>query len=246
MNGLFYKDWSVLIGQYRNNILLLLVVYLGMAYLFDMPFMLYALVFMFGLYAQSALSFDEKSRWDTYVHTLPLSPAAIVGSKYLLGLLAAVCGFGIGIVAFLFFPSIARGTLGMDQALVGMLVATSLTLVYFSLSLPLSYRFGSERARAAVMVAILLLAVIAMAIPMLLRPEQTQALQRFFGFRGPAEIWDAAQGQTVVMEVEYGSLTQWVRNLHFWFLVGGGIACSILLYAVSWAVSLSIYKHKQF
>lgn len=246
MKGLFYKDWSTLVEQYRNTILLLLVLYLGMAYLFDMPFMLYALVFMFGLYVQSTLSFDEKSRWDTYAHTLPLGPGAIVGSKYLLGLFAILGGFVIGLAAFLFFPGIARGTMGMDEALVGMLAAFSLTLVYFSLSLPLSYRFGSERARAAVMMAILLLGVAIMAAAMLFSPEQVQALQRFFGFRGPAEIWDAAQGQTVVMDVEYGSLTQWVRNLHFWLLIGGGTACSVLLYAASWAISIAIYKDKQF
>ena len=132
MKGLFYKDWSVLVGQYRKNILLLLVVYLGMAYLFDMPFMLYALVFMFGIYTQSALSFDEKCHWDTYAHTLPVSPAAVVGSKYLLGLVAILSGLVIGLAAFLFFPSIARGTMGMEEAMVGMLTATALALLYFA------------------------------------------------------------------------------------------------------------------
>lgn len=246
MRGLLYKDWSVLAGQYRKNILLLLVVYLGMAYLFDMPFMLYALVFMLGIYTQSAVSFDEKSHWDMYAHTLPVSPAAIIGSKYLLGLLAIAGGFLIGLAAFLFFPDIARGTMGMEEALVGMLAATALALLYFSLSLPLSYQLGSERARTAVMVVILLLAVLATASTVLLSSEQLQDIQRFFGFRGPAEIWDSAQEQTLVMDVEYGSVYQWARNLHFWWLIVGGTAGSALLYAGSWLVSIAIYKHKQF
>lgn len=246
MRGLLYKDWSILAGQYRKNILLLLVVYLGMAYLFDMPFMLYALVFMLGIYTQSAVSFDEKSHWDMYAHTLPVSPAAIIGSKYLLGLLAIASGFLIGLAAFLFFPDIARGTMGMEEALVGMLAATALALLYFSLSLPLSYQLGSERARTAVMVLILLLAVLATASTVLLSSEQLQNLQRFFGFRGPAEIWDSAQEQTLVMDVEYGSVYQWARNLHFWWLIVGGTAGSVLLYAGSWLVSIAIYKHKQF
>lgn len=246
MKGLLYKDWSILISQYRKNILLILILYLGMAYLFDTPFMLYALVFMFGIYTQSAVSFDEKSHWDIYAHTLPVSPAAIIGSKYLLGLIAILGGFVLGMAAFLFFPSIVHGTMGMEEALVGMLAAFVLSLLYFSLSLPLSYRFGSERARSVVMVAILLLVMIVMAAIMLVPAEQTQAVQRFFGFRGPAEILDASQGQYIVMDVEYGSLTQWVRNLHFWWLVGGCIIFSVLLYAASWAASNIIYKHKQF
>ena len=227
MKGLLYKDWSILISQYRKNILLILILYLGMAYLFDTPFMLYALVFMFGIYTQSAVSFDEKSHWDIYAHTLPVSPAAIIGSKYLLGLIAIFGGFVLGMAAFL-------------------LAASALSLLYFSLSLPLSYRFGSERARSVVMVAILLLVVIVMAAMMLVSSEQMQAVQRFFGFRGPAEIWDASQGQYIVMDVEYGSLTQWVRNLHFWWLVGGCVVFSVLLYAASWAASNIVYKRRQF
>lgn len=136
--------------------------------------------------------------------------------------------------------------MGMEEALVGMLVATALALLYFALSLPLSYRFGSEGARAAVMVVILLLAVLVMASTVLVPVEQLQSIQRFFGFRGPAEIWDAAKEQSTVMEVEYGSVYQWARNLHFWYLVGGGAAFSAVLYAVSWAISIAIYKHKQF
>ena len=96
------------------------------------------------------------------------------------------------------------------------------------------------------MVLILLLVVLATASTVLLSSEQLQNLQRFFGFRGPAEIWDSAQEQTLVMDVEYGSVYQWARNLHFWWLIVGGTAGSALLYAGSWLVSIAIYKHKQF
>ena len=48
------------------------------------------------------------------------------------------------------------------------------------------------------------------------------------------------------MDVEYGSVYQWARNLHFWWLIVGGTAGSALLYAGSWLVSIAIYKHKQF
>ena len=73
MSGLWFKDWSTLFSQYKRNLLLLVIVYLGMALLLDMPFMLYAMVFILGVYAQSAVNFDERSHWDMYAHTLPLS-----------------------------------------------------------------------------------------------------------------------------------------------------------------------------
>lgn len=246
MSGLWFKDWSTLFSQYKRNLLLLVIVYLGMALLLDMPFMLYAMVFILGVYAQSAVNFDERSHWDMYAHTLPVSPAAIVGSKYLLGLFAVAAGFVLGLFAFLFSPAVVRGTMSMAEAFVGMLAAAVLALLYFSLSLPLSYRYGSERARTVVMILILFLAVLAMAVTVLLSPEQVQTIQRFFGFRGPDQIWDSATEQTVTMEVEYGSLTQWMRNRHFWWLVGGACLASLLLFLASWAASILVYKRKQF
>lgn len=106
MKGLFYKDWSVLVGQYRKNILLLLVVYLGMAYLFDTPFMLYALVFMFGIYTQSALSFDEKCHWDTYAHTLPVSPAPSWAANICWACLPYSADWESGLPRFCSFPAL--------------------------------------------------------------------------------------------------------------------------------------------
>ena len=66
MKGLLYKDLCTLVSRYRKNFLLLFVVYLGMAMLMELPFMLYALVFVLGLYVQSAVGFDEFSHWDIY------------------------------------------------------------------------------------------------------------------------------------------------------------------------------------
>ena len=56
MKGLLYKDWCTLTSRYRKNFTLLFVLYVGMAMFFDMPFMLYALVFVLGLYVQSAVA----------------------------------------------------------------------------------------------------------------------------------------------------------------------------------------------
>ena len=61
MLGLLYKDQMTIWSSYRKNFLLFVVLYTAMAYTLDMPFMLFALVFMGGLYIASTLSFDEMS-----------------------------------------------------------------------------------------------------------------------------------------------------------------------------------------
>ena len=48
LKGLLYKDLCTMTARYKNNFILLLVLYLGMAILLDLSFMLYALVFCAG------------------------------------------------------------------------------------------------------------------------------------------------------------------------------------------------------
>lgn len=258
MKGLLYKDLCTLVSRYRKNFLLLFVVYLGMAILMELPFMLYALVFVLGLYVQSAVGFDEFSHWDIYAHTLPVRPSAIVGSKYILGGCAILAGCLVSMLAGAFSPGLINGTLSFDELLIGTLTAAVVATLYFSLSLPLTYRLGSDRARTVVMIVILILVL----IPFLftsgivegwMQPDDWQKLEttflnleRFFGFRGPAVVPDSVTGAAVTMEAEYGSVIQWAENPHFWWLIGGLLLFSVLLFAVSWVISTAIYRKKQY
>lgn len=258
MKGLLYKDWCTLTSRYKKNFILLFVLYVGMAMFFDMPFMLYALVFVLGLYVQSAVGFDEYSHWDVYAHTLPVRGTAIVGSKYILGGCAILFGCVISMLAFAFSSGIIKGTMGYEEALIGTLTAAAVTTLYFSLSLPLTYKFGCDRARTVVMSAVLLLVLggflLVTWVPQhLLSPEAqlkleswTESAERFFGFRGPASIPDPATGAPVTMEVEYGSVVQWEENPHFWWLIGGLVLFSVAIFLLSWGISTAIYQKKQY
>lgn len=258
MKGLLYKDWCTLTSRYKKNFILLFVLYVGMAMFFDMPFMLYALVFVLGLYVQSAVGFDEYSHWDVYAHTLPVRGTAIVGSKYILGGCAILFGCVISMLASAFSVGIIRGTMGYDEALIGTLTAAAVATLYFSLSLPLTYKFGCDRARTVVMSAVLLLVLggflLVTWVPQhLLSPEAQLKLEswaegvaRFFGFRGPASIPDPVTGTSVTMEVEYGSVVQWTENPHFWWLIGGMVLFSVVIFLLSWGISTAIYQKKQY
>src|SRR5699024_8185947 len=109
MKGLLYKDLCTLTSRYKKNFLVVFVLYIVWAILFDMPFMLYALVFVLGMYVQSAISFDEYSHWDMYGHTLPVRPAALVGSKYILGGSAILAGCLLAAAAFMLSPVAGKG-----------------------------------------------------------------------------------------------------------------------------------------
>lgn len=247
MKGLLYKDWCTLTARYRKNFILLFVLYVGMAVWLDMSFMLYALVFVLPLYVQSAVSFDEYSHWDAYARTLPVQPAAQVGSKYLLGGCAVLAGCLIAFLCFFVSPS---GTKPAPQeALLGILTAAATATFYFSLSMPLSYKFGCDRARTAVMLAILALVGGLFAAVTLLSDAQKAELERFLGLRGAAGAPDLllSNGEAVAgQEVLYGNLTAAMQGGRVqWVLLGLALG-SAALFFLSWAVSTAIYRKKEY
>ena len=259
MKGLLYKDWCTLTSRYKKNFILVFVLYVGLSILADLPFLLYALVFVLGLYVQSAVGFDEHSHWDVYAHTLPIRRAAVVGSKYILGGGAILAGVVLSMMIFSVYSGLSSTVVSFDEALIGNLTAASVSILYFSLSIPLTYRFGSDRARTVSTITILTLVLgvflLVNRLPeKFLSPEQAgkftewlNGVERFFGFRGPAEVADPATGlATVIPDAEYGSLDQWAENPHFWWLIGGLVLISAAVFALSWAISTAIYNRKQY
>ena len=143
MMGLLHKDQMTIWSSYRKNFLLVVVLYTAMAYTLDMAFMLFALVFMGGLYIASTLSFDEMSHWDAYARTLPVSPGQLVGAKYLLAL-GWMAGSFVLAEILLTVSDLFKGELqeNLMYNLAGCLVSLGLVLIYYALTLPLSYKLG--------------------------------------------------------------------------------------------------------
>lgn len=220
MKGLLYKDNRTILTSYKKNAILVVILYTAMAILLEMNFMFFALVFLCGMYTLSSLSFDEYSRWDTYARTLPIPPDAIVGAKYLLGLLWMLGGFGLAMVLATgvdFAKGLAFSTLGANFA--GCLAALGVVLFYYALSFPLSYRFGATQARSAVL---LVMAALAMAI---------------FGVCVLAEKYSVPN--------PLGGLETSGEAETILFIAALAVFC-LLCYLVSWRISTAIYRHKEF
>lgn len=60
MIGLLYKDQMVIWSGYRKNFILLVLLYSAMAFTMDTPFMLFALLFVGGMYTTSTLVLMSK------------------------------------------------------------------------------------------------------------------------------------------------------------------------------------------
>lgn len=220
MIGLLYKDQMVIWSGYRKNFILLVLLYSAMAFTMDTPFMLFALLFVGGMYTTSTLVFDEQSHWDAYARTLPLSPGQIVGAKYLLAL---VWMGGLFVLAefLLTLCDLFKGRLreNLVYNLSGCLITLGLVMAYYALSYLLSYKIGAVRARSGVILAIALIVAIALV--------SSKALE---GISASSSFLLPMMDETTVL----------------FLLTGGSLGIGLVLFLLSWKISTLIYTKKEY
>ncbi|MDD4849924.1 MAG: ABC-2 transporter permease [Gemmiger sp.] len=219
MSGLLYKDFITIINSYKLNALLVLGVYLGVAFVSDTYFLLYAMIFLMGLYPLTCLAFDEASHWDVYARTLPVKTWQLVGCKYILGLSFMAGGCAVALLMGVLIDIAKQRPVAAQfpSNLAGCLASFSVVLVYYAISFPLSYKIGSSKARSTVM---LVMAALFGGVFVLFKSGlvPTQSL--------------AALG---AMSDAQGML-----------LLAGVTGAALLVFAISWAISTQIYRRKAY
>ena len=147
MKGLLYKEWATLTSSYKQSVFFIALLYGGISILTGQTGMAYALLVVFSILITSTISFDENSHWDIYVRTLPVTPAQLVGSKYLFGL----CGLALGTVCTVLIVALNNvlpPLLFWHTAYKVPPLECLAALLLVALLLPLSYRFNSVKARS--------------------------------------------------------------------------------------------------
>lgn len=226
MKGLLYKEWTILTGSYKRSVLFFAVLYGIIGILSRQAYMGYALIPVFAMLAGSTISFDENSHWDTYARTLPVTPAQIVGCKYLLGLGGIALGNAaavlIAVLVNLRSPALFYAAEHPQSAadIVGaLLVCSSMTLLFAAAIFPFSYRFNNVTARSLIF---LLFAVLSAAVGLVIAvlPDNTR---------------NALVHQMNSMD-----------EIHAMLLFAGLFAAALLVYAVSYKICVGIYKRKEY
>lgn len=159
MKGLLLKD-AYQLWYYAKIVILAAVVMMGAGVLSMMNgsnfFIVYA-GFLLGMMPMTLLAYDQNSKFDEYSAALPVTKEQLVGCKYIIGL----CGLVLAEI----FAAVALGVahlhwVAVDGALIlSTLVQVGMTaLLNSAILLPLSYRFGYEKAKYAFYVMVGLLA----------------------------------------------------------------------------------------
>ena len=141
IKGLLLKDIYELWAQGKVLFLLIFVYLLAPLFVESTSMNSLASVAMLlcAMFPANSIGYDERSKWDRYALSMPVSKKQLHASKFLLGLLAIVSGAVVQAV-----PALLLGRYDILAALPLMMI---LALVYMAISLPLLFRFGLEKGR---------------------------------------------------------------------------------------------------
>ena len=150
MKGLLLKDAYQMWCYTRWTILVSIAMMLmGTYFMKDGSnfFMLYSGLLL-GMFPMTLLAYDQNSRFSAYSAALPVTKEQLVGSKYLIGL-GAMALVELLSMAALAAAQLLWGTVTVQITVATLLQVAMLTLLGNMILLPLSYRFGYEKARHA-------------------------------------------------------------------------------------------------
>lgn len=153
MKGLILKDLYMMVKYFRNYLLILLV-FLAVSFVQEenLFFAFYPFL-LCGMIPVNLLAYDERSHWDIYCGTLPVTRDMVVSAKYLIGL--AVQGVVFLVSAIGQAVRIAmKGSFDWESYLVLMSLMAILSLFSSSITLPFMFKLGVEKGRMAYYVMI--------------------------------------------------------------------------------------------
>lgn len=150
MKGLLLKDFYVTIKDLKIY-LFIAVFFIGAAVIDKSNiFFLYFLSIISGMFPQTLLSLDEKSRWTEYSLVLPYSQNQIISSKYVIGIVLPTVMSALSSLILCFMGYSLR------EIFFFFVTASSMSFIIPAVCLPFSFKFGVEKGRIVYYVVIAL------------------------------------------------------------------------------------------
>lgn len=153
MKALLYKDFCVLKKVLRLYLLFFVLYGLMAVFNEDSGFLAGVLLVMAGMLPLTALASDEQGNFGRFGQVLPVSLRAMVGEKYLLGLISMAAGGGVSLLLLMVIELLHGNGFTGEMLAVQLLTVGVLVLacgVLLAVMLPLGFWLGVEKARLAV------------------------------------------------------------------------------------------------
>lgn len=156
MKGLILKDFYISVKYLRSCFVMMAGFIVVSIFSEDLFFMAVYPSLVCGMVPQSLLSCDERSKWDSYCGTLPITKADFVSGKYIIVLLLIalsliVSGIGHGV------KIIATGSMEWNTWWMILAFILILGCLGVAIQLPVMFRFGTEKGRIAYWLMVILI-----------------------------------------------------------------------------------------
>lgn len=154
MKGLILKDLMNLKQQWLAY--LLIIALWGMLSLKDGSVAVFSgcLGMIMVMLPATAIAYDERSGWNAYALTMPVTRRDIVLSKYIL----ALAGLAAAMILNVVFSAIVRED--FFENIFGMFCTLCIMSIWLSILMPVRFKFDTEKARVISVVMILIPVVV--------------------------------------------------------------------------------------
>ena len=166
MKSMVLKDLYNMKGSVKSVLVTFLILAVAMAS--TGVGVLYATAILCSSMIVSTFAYDDRCGWTKYAMVMPVSRKELVAGKYVMLTLMVVGGIVIGFLASLVSNAITGqiplNQSGIQELLFSTLVALVIGVVYGSIAIPLTLRFGAEQGRLLLFVAFLVPAAVCFAV----------------------------------------------------------------------------------
>lgn len=147
MRGLLLKDWYMTLKYGRMFGLVVGVFLLVSIFGEDSAFFMLYPIFLAGMVPVTLIAYDERFKWNAFCQTLPLSRAQYVSGKYVVALLSLVVVWLATLATKALQLAAAKEVEPVAEALLTWTALLAMGLIVTGVSLPVIFRFGSEKGR---------------------------------------------------------------------------------------------------
>lgn len=157
MKGLLIKDLAFVKIQAKALFFLFMLVLFMLLEGQSFEFVIAYANVVFAMFVITTINYDYFENGCAFLMTLPISRKLYVNEKYVLGLLAAGCGFLVDIVFMLLAHFMKEGyVFGMNNLIFALAYALG-SLVFIAIMLPIELKYGPEKARIAMIVVMVVI-----------------------------------------------------------------------------------------
>lgn len=216
MKGLLIKDFRLMKVQ-RSFLILMFAVGAGLAlFTEDGTYAIGFPTFVISMFTVSTISYDEFDNGNAFLFSLPITRNGYVAEKYCFGILLGGAAWLLS-SAIVLIADIARGTGALTELCFAAGVDLPVMLILLAVLLPVQLKFGGEKGRVALLIALACIILI-----------------------GSAGIKIAD-----MLHMDIAALLDGMPVPSLGAVLAAAIVIALLLLAVSMGISTSVMKRKQ-